>query len=213
MNCPWIEVWGLPAACLLYSVFLNNKTGYIRFYIIVSVFPRTNMLIYLHTSPDFRSGYIIHWLFADCLCNICNCLCLVALYINFHFSIFVVISIEIVHSLHHWLELLVIAFMILLHSLLIKFSELFKVILIILSLFLISHETNEESQNISFKSSINVMLYTCDIFAGSMQGCTMAMLKLYPCIHVIVICKGCYQDETIPGRAAVGGHWNMNHET
>ena len=51
MNCPWIEVWGLPAACLLYSVFLNNKTGYIRFYIIVSVFPRTIILIYLHTSP------------------------------------------------------------------------------------------------------------------------------------------------------------------
>ena len=115
-------------------------------------------------------------------------------YINFHFISCLVISIEIVHSLHHWLELLVIAFMILLHSLLIKFSELFKVILIILSLFLISHETTEESQNISFKSFIIVMLYVV-IFS------------------LAVICKGCYQDETIPGRAAVGGHWNMNHET
>ena len=92
MNCPWIEVWGLPAACLLYSVFLNNKTGYIRFYIIVSVFPRTIILIYLHTSPDFRSGYVIHWLFADCLCNMQYMqlsVSLFSVYINFHFSIFV----------------------------------------------------------------------------------------------------------------------------
>ena len=74
--------------CIQSSVSLNNKTGYIRFYIIVSVFPRTIILIYLHTSPDFRYGYIIHWPFAVCLCNICNCLCLfvhcISIFISFH---------------------------------------------------------------------------------------------------------------------------------
>ena len=90
MNCPWIEVWGLPAACLLYSVFSllkYNKTDHIRFYIIVSVFPRTIILIYLHTSPDFRSGYIIHWLFVDCLCNymqLSASLCTISIFISFH---------------------------------------------------------------------------------------------------------------------------------
>ena len=101
--------WGLKPAGCLSSVFLNNKTGYIHFYIIVSVIPRTIILIYLHTSPDFRSGYIIHWLLADgllmqlSLSLVCVSLYCISIFISI--NLFVVSSIKIVHNLHHWLEL------------------------------------------------------------------------------------------------------------